>query len=410
MFAAKLSPPLLAGLLCGGVLLLGAAATSAADTARWHIGTPIATYWAGPAMTDATAAQMADGGFNVVWCSADELDTVQRHGMRAFLQSGLIAPETLDDPAKRQELDALVDRVKGHPALYGYFITDEPNSSRFPALGKLVAYFRERDPGHLAYINLFPTYATNEQLGTKGDVETAYAEHLRQYVDVVKPDLNSYDHYHFTSDGDSGQYFLNLGMIRQKAVESGLPFLNTIQACTWTPAMRVPNGDELAWLVYTSLAYGAQGISYFVYYSPGIQGAMANDDTGTTPLYDAASRLNREFVAIASELQPLESLGAYHIGKLPLGAEALPDNSPVKVVGAEPAEGLVVGLFGRDGTADHAVIVNRDYKQGVRLTLGVPRGTRVYGGTAAGWSPARGSGRVTLWLDRGAGALVRWDG
>ena len=60
--------------------------------------------------------------------------------------------------------------------------------------GRLPA--RERS-GHLAYINLFPTYANSEQLGTKGDVETAYREHLQQFVDVVKPALISYDHYHF---------------------------------------------------------------------------------------------------------------------------------------------------------------------------------------------------------------------
>ena len=65
--------------------------------------------------------------------------------------------------------------------MYSYFITDEPSASAFPALGKLVAYLRQRDPAHLAYINLFPTYANNEQLGTKGDTVTAYREHLRQY-------------------------------------------------------------------------------------------------------------------------------------------------------------------------------------------------------------------------------------
>jgi len=359
-------------------------------------------------MTDATAEQMAARGSNVVWCTPDELDTVQRHGLRALLASGLIAPESLDDPAKRQELDALIARVKGHPALYAYFVTDEPNASRFAALGKLVAYLRERDPAHLAYINLFPSYATNEQLGTAGDHEAAYAEHLRQYVDVVKPDLISYDHYHYTSAGDGGWYFLNLAMIRQKALDAGLPFLNIVQASSWTPSMRVPNGDELAWLVYTSLAYGAQGISYFVYYYPDWQGAMANADGTTTPLYDAASHLNREFVAIAKELQPLTSLGAYHLGELPRGAEALPDDSPVKVVGAQPAQGLVVGLFGRDGTASHAVIVNRDYRWGVRVTLSVPRDTRVFGGAAAGWSPTYGNGSVTVELGPGRGKLVRW--
>jgi len=227
-------------------------------------------------------------------------------------------------------------------------------------------------------------------------------------VDVVRPDLISYDHYHFASDGDGPQYFLNLGMIRQKALDSGLPFLNIVQACSWTPSMRVPNGDELTWLVYTSLAYGAQGIMYYVYCYPGHTGTMANADGTTGPLFDAASRLNREFVAVATELQPLESLGAYHIGNLPLGAEALPDDSPVEVVGTEPAEGLVVGLFGRDGKVGHAMVVNRDYKRDVRVTLSVPRGTQVFGGAAAGWSPAYGAGQVTLQLRPGSGMLIRW--
>jgi hypothetical protein len=50
-----------------------------------------------------------------------------------------------------------------------YFITDEPGAGAFPGLGKLVAYLRERDPAHLAYINLFPTYANEQQLGVSAD-------------------------------------------------------------------------------------------------------------------------------------------------------------------------------------------------------------------------------------------------
>ena len=106
-------------------------------------------------MTDATAAQMAEGGFNLVWCQEKELDVAQRHGLRAQLTDSLLSPAALDDPAQREKLDALIARVRRHPALYDYFITDEPNAANFPALGKLVAYLRERDPAHLAYINLF---------------------------------------------------------------------------------------------------------------------------------------------------------------------------------------------------------------------------------------------------------------
>ena len=86
------------------------------------------------------------------------------------------------------------------------FLTDEPSAAAFADGGRLVAYLRQRDPGRVAYINLFPTYANNQQLGTQGDTVTAYREHLRRYVEQVKPDLISYDHYHFAVNGDNGQY------------------------------------------------------------------------------------------------------------------------------------------------------------------------------------------------------------
>lgn len=63
----------------------------------------------------------------------------------------------------------------------------EPSAAQFPGLGKLVAYLRARDPAHLACLNLFSTYASNEQLGTKGDVVTSYKEHLRLCIEQVKP-------------------------------------------------------------------------------------------------------------------------------------------------------------------------------------------------------------------------------
>src|SRR5208282_3476004 len=75
--------------------------------ASWKINTPIVTYWAGPPLTDVVARQMAEGGFNLVWCGEKELDVAQRHGLRAQLQDGLLVPGTLDNPGQRGKLDAL---------------------------------------------------------------------------------------------------------------------------------------------------------------------------------------------------------------------------------------------------------------------------------------------------------------
>jgi len=170
-----------AGLLA--ILELSSRPADSAPAASWTAGAPIVTYWCGPSMTDAVAQQMAEGGWNLVWCGEKDLDVVHRHGLRGQLQDSLLSPASLDDPRQREKLDALIARVRQHPALYAYFITDEPSVAQFPALGRLVAYLRERDPARLAYINLFPTYANNEQLGTKGDAVTAYKEHLRLFIE-----------------------------------------------------------------------------------------------------------------------------------------------------------------------------------------------------------------------------------
>ena len=375
----------------------------------WKIGTPIVTYWAGPSLKDAAAKQMAEGGFNLVWCQEGELDTVHRHGLRAMLQAGLLSPASLDNPAQREKLDALIARVRSHPALYAYFITDEPNASAFASWGKLVAYLRERDPARLAYINLFPTYASNEQLGTKGDLVTAYREHLRQYVDVVKPALISYDHYQFAVNRDNNQYFLNLSMIQRAAQEAGVPFLNIVQACTWTPSMRIPNTNELRYLVHTTAAYGAQGISYYVYCHPGHTGGIALPDGTPTLLFYELKSANREFVAIAKELQPLRLLGAYHTSMNEQGCRPLPADSAFRLDAARSTRhprGFLLSCFGQPSEPTHACVVNLDYKTNATASVIGPKNLEIFDVAKGTWLPAM-SPLAEINLRPGEGRLVR---
>jgi hypothetical protein len=390
---------------------MGGARAESAGAVSWQVGTPIATYWAGPSLTDAVAQQMVEGGFNLVWCGSEkELDVAQRHGLRGQLTDGLLTPASLDDPQRRAQLDALIARVGKHRALYAYFITDEPNASQFAALGKLVAYLRERDPLHLAYINLFPTYATNEQLGTQGDVVTAYREHLRRYVEQVRPALISYDHYQFKLHGDGDQYFLNLALIRRAAQEAGVPFLNIVQACTWAPdAMRVPNPDELRYLVYSTLAYGAQGMSYYVYAHPNHIGSLVSLDGTPGPLYHAVKSYNREFVALARELQPLRSLGVYHTSLREPGCEPLPADASFHL-GSSPSpaspRGFLLGFFGTAAKPTHVVVVNLDYTAEARTPLVGPGRLELFDAATAQWTAAE-KATLELTLPPGGGKLMR---
>jgi hypothetical protein len=374
----------------------------------WQIDDPIVTYWAGPPMTDAVAKQMADGNWNLVWCRESELDTAHKYGLRALLHDPLLSPTNLDQPNEKAKLDALIQRVRNHPALYSYYIIDEPGASAFPELSRLTAYLSKLDPSHNSYINLFPIYANNQQLGTAGEPIPAYQDHLRQFVETLKPNLISYDHYHFTANGDGSQYFLNLAMIRQTALDAKVPFLNIVQACSWTPSMRIPIGDELRWLVYTSLAYGAQGISYYVYSHPNHDGAMATADGIPTPLYYVAKDLNHEFAVIANQLQPLQSL--LPPGTLPLPYRAAFTLDPALPVmdytPPEPVKGMLLGYFGKVDSPSHVLVVNLDYKQNVTRTLVGPGRLEIFDTTTLKWSVV-GTNRAELHIQPGGGVLVR---
>ncbi|MFI5385680.1 MAG: hypothetical protein ACHQ50_06105 [Fimbriimonadales bacterium] len=382
---------------------------------RWRIGPPIATYWAGPPITESSAKQMKEGGFNLIWCTKEEeLDTARRFGLHAMLQSDLISPEALDDPQKLAKLDGFIARVKTNSALYAYFITDEPSAAQFPGLGKLVAYLRGKDPAHLAYINLFPTYASNQQLGVSGDVLPAYREYVHRFIDTVKPSLLSYDHYHFNANGDGDQYFLNLGIIRQAALDAGIPFLNIVQACRFNGSMRTPTANQMHWLSSTSLAFGAQGLSYFVYFYQPLYdqfkenaGMMTRPDGTPTALYEGAKVQLPEFVNVATQLQALRSLGVYHGGAVPPGFRAQSEHPLFRAdIADQNSPGVLIGYFGEKSTPTYAFVVNLDYNQPLTTTVHGPGPLEVFDATAKTWKAA-GSDRVPLVLGPGAGKLVR---
>ena len=382
---------ILSVLMAGWCLCWSGWAADAAE--RWKQRDFIITFWCPPPATDDALTAVAAEGFNLTSAPAEGLDAVARHHLRAILTSDLLDPKTLEDDAKRAKLEELIQRVKSHPALEGYHITDEPGAGAFPGLGKLVAFIRERDPAHFAYINLFPTYANEEQLGVSAEsaararvgypqnfagVGTSdktvlrYREHLKKYIEIVQPDLLSYDHYHFLkkADGsptDGQQYFLNLALIRLSALEAHKPFLNIIQANTIEKSWRLPNPNELRWLVFTTMAYGGRGISYFTYWGPKAYNGLYQDGT-RTPLVSDVTVLNQEIANFGPALMKLDSVATYQTAPLPLGSESIPATSPVQILG----EGeFVLGLFSASGQTNAFMIVNRSYSQNAQAVVQV---------------------------------------
>ena len=78
----------------------------------------------------------------------------------------------------------------------------------------------------------------------------------------------SFDNYPVTNEGVRQLWYENLMIIAEESEKAGLPF--------WAFAMSVPHWNypvptlaSLRMQMYTNLAYGAQGLQYFTYWTPG---------------------------------------------------------------------------------------------------------------------------------------------
>ena len=340
--------------------------------------------WSPPSLTTDAYDYYDNANFELVLSVAPDEASVtlaEQYGMEYQLRAGSligeheylrapdnIAPEdlTADDLAK---LDGMINTFKDKEKALGYYITDEPNAKAYPNLEKVVSYLREKDPTRLSFINLFPTYASDEQLGTP-----TYDEHVRQFLDVVKPEILSYDHYHFFIGYDGGGYFTNLGIIRKWALTYDVPFCNIIQAIgtdgTSGPDLnwRSPSAAEHRWLVYTSLAYGAKAIVWFHWdHSWGLTGSPDRD-----ALYASIQKLNQEIKNIGDILIGLNSKGIYH-SKTLSDDLILPADGIIKSV-SENAD-LVIGYFKDSNDKDYFMLMNKNYNDSTIATItlnGVP--------------------------------------
>lgn len=184
------------------------------------------------------------------------------------------------------------------PACWGYNLADEPATSAFPALASRVASLRERRPGRLGYINLFPNYAGPAQMGAD-----AYEEYVQRFMKTVKPDVLSMDHYPLMRPGDDSraEYLKNLEVMRRHSIAAGIPFWNFFHSMPFGDRID-PTEAQIRWMIHASIAHGAKGVMYFCYWTPGRGnggtgefpkgGALLTAEGLKTRHYDEARRIN----------------------------------------------------------------------------------------------------------------------
>jgi len=284
------------------------------------------------------------------------MDLAQKVGMRVLPVDMRVIPfgQTADVPLDTAVVGNMVRDYKDHPAFAGYVVRDEPGAELFPALSQVCAAFREKDPAHEPFINLFPSYAGEERLGG-----VDFRTYLRSFIDTVKPGILSYDFYALRESGtmDEG-WFSDLAIVREEARTAGIPFWVFIQSEGIRDHFRIPNRTEILWQVNTAVAYGAMGLGWFTYWTPESDqsipevegappplieehyGAMIDINGDKTPLYDYVTEANHYISEVGRGLAGWDNtdVARYEMGMLVEGS------SPIVKPFADDAN-LVIGTF-----------------------------------------------------------------
>ena len=333
------------------------------------------------------------------------LDACRAAGLKAIVSDARASGydwANVDESQARKNVASLVGKVGRKPAVYGYYLRDEPSAAMFPGLAKVAGLVRELAPGKWPYINLFPDYATPEQLGAAN-----YAEYLERFVATCHPTIISYDNYSLMDDGSVREnYWSNLEAVRAACKKHGIEFWNIVLAVAHFN-YRELNAADLRFQAYTTLAYGGRGLAYFTYFTPSLGNYRMGpiDQFGhQTPTWFFMQQVNLQVQNLAPTLLQLNSDAVYHFGQIPAGASAAPTNSLVSSVGG--ANFLVGDFTHRDGSR-YLMIVNKDlaksrpcwpqFRQPPRRVLHVS----AYSGAL---TPFEGE---DVWLAPGAGALLK---
>ncbi len=328
--------------------------------------------------------EMRDAGFTHSFSHLSSLAEVLR-ALDAAQVAGLklmaACPELKTDP------EGTVKALKGHPALGVYSLRDEPNANYFAELAAWAKRIQAVDAVHPCYINLYPNNANRKELGTD-----TYAEYIRRFTETVDLPFYSFDHYPVMAveaqkafpwrvEGRLCRYnplwYENLELFSAEMRHCGRPFwafsLATSHVNPPIGYYPAPTVGMMKFQQYSNLAYGAQGLQFFTYWTPHFRAPMyfhdgpINGKGKRSPVFDRVREVIQELQARASVFLGAKVQEIWHTGtEIPPGTKRL-EKLPAFVTALETPDGGAVVSHLVNGATEYLVVVNREL--GKELTL-----------------------------------------
>jgi hypothetical protein len=335
---------------------------------------PILAWYSIPASETSVARyrEMKDAGIThslSFFSNIDEmqkaLDVADKVGVKMLVA----CPELKTDPEKT------VRRFMNHPAVAGYHLIDEPNMSLYPELEEWAKKIQAVDDKHFCYVNLFPNFADSTQLGTKN-----YVEYVQEYIRQIPVQFISFDYYPVLKDRLSKTWYQNLEQISGEAKKADKPFWAFALTTNYDEDHLTPQSLAAIRLqVYSNLAYGAQGIQYFTYWSATSVNSPSGEDQRGAPIsatgkrsvvYDRVKQMSQEIQNLSGVFLGSKVVSVRHtgLGKIPLGTLRLTSlPKAVKVLDTNGAPAIVSVL--EKGENSFLMVVNKDFLNSINLTV-----------------------------------------
>jgi hypothetical protein len=282
---------------------------------------------------------------------------------------------TLDPEWYRQHVPELLAKYPGN---VGWLVGDEVGDDNGPAelqkLGQCLDVVREHAPEALVY-------TTCRGMDFKAFTTESYRAYLDNVLQYVRPDVLQYDHYPFYRGGTAGNFLLNLGLVREKALAAGIPYWCWLQTHGWTEGpFQEPSESELRFQSFAALAYGYTGLSCWTFDSsyPPYSRSLLDVNGQPTPIYHAAAGMAPEITHLGRTLRFLKSTGVYYqsswcfkdgqwLWPLPEGTQRwTPEVDPrlKSIAVSDGVQGWVIGFFKDDAGEDYFMVVNGHHAAG----------------------------------------------
>lgn len=352
-----------------------------------------------------TLKDIYECGFNLAgFVGTGDLKNTSLAGLKAIVYDN--TAQVGDEESKlgvteiSNRVNIIAKKTATDTTVFGYYLRDEPGSSVFQGLKIWKDAWEKAAPKSLAYINLFPVYANNEaQLQAKD-----YEDYLEKFVSIVKPTFISYDNYSLMMDGSIRKgYFENLGIVRNIALRNNIPFWNIVLSNSHFNYAE-PSYPGLCFQLYTTLAYGGKGISYFTYFAPKIGNyryAPIDQFGHKTSTWFILQDVNLQLHAMGRVYTKLKSVHVFHS---PISEECKDGLESSHFLSSLKGDNLLVGEFEDASGIPYIIVVNKSLIKSQDIDLSFKEQGTIYQinnytGVAEPWSGelkwlAPGQGRI----------------